>query len=317
VRIGKILLVGLSVAALLSLLGLLGQPAAALDVPYLAGPVNDQAQMIPPDAEARIAEKIAAFRTQTGNQVTVLTLPSLEGEAVEDFSMRVAEQWKLGEKDKDNGVLFLISRDDRKMRIEVGYGLEPELTDLESGRILSDLVVPAFKGGDFGGGVEKGVDAIVTSLSGGEVDFPAKPAVQPMPLGPKVAAMGLFAVVVGVFSLLAISLRGGQSWFLYLFLMPFYLLFPMIIAPIVGVIAWLAWTVAFPILHTLAMKRGWGRNFAGGSVSNAAILHGILGGGGRRGGGWGSGGGGWGGSGGGGWSGGGGSFGGGGASSSW
>lgn len=304
------LLLGLGLAAAL------GLPAAALDVPYLTGPVNDLAQMIPPDAEARIAEKIADFRTKTGNQLTVLTVPSLEGEPIEDFSMRVAEKWQLGDKGKDNGVLFVISRDDRRMRIEVGYGLEPELTDLESGRILSDLVVPAFKNGDFGDGVEKGVDAILTSLSGGEVDFPATPAVQPMPLGPKIVVMGMFAVVVGIFSLLAISLRGGQSWFVYLFLMPFYFLFPMIIAPMAGVIAWLAWTIAFPILHTLAMKRGWGKGFSGGSWGDSSGGGGLLSSGGRRGG-WGSSGGGWSSGGGGGWSGGGGSFGGGGASSSW
>jgi uncharacterized protein len=302
----------LAMAWLLAALGAV--PAAALDVPYLTGPVTDTASMIPADRAAAIAAKIAAFRAETGNQITVLTVPSLEGDPVEDFSIRVSEAWKLGEKGKDNGVLFLISRDDRKMRIEVGYGLEPKLTDLETGRILAEIVVPAFKNGDFAGGVDKGVDAIITRLSGGEIETPAQAAV-PSDIGalaPKLGLLLIFAVVVGVFSLLAISSRGAQAWVLYVFLMPFYLFFPMALAPIVGVGAWLLWTIAFPILHRLAGRRG--SSFAN---NLGALIGPMLGSGGRyRGGGGGFGG--WGGGGGGGgWSGGGGGFGGGGASSSW
>jgi uncharacterized protein len=308
-RAARLLALSLGVAATLWLVGV--APAVAADptaptastasngatpaVPFLTGPVNDYAQIIPPDVEARIAAKIVAFKEKTGRQITVLTVPSLDGDAIESYSMRVAEAWKLGEKGKDNGALFVIANDDRKMRIEVGYGLEPELTDLQTGRILSELVVPAFKNGDFGGGVEKGVDGIVGALSGTELPAPSKVAAEPMPIGAKFLFLGIFALVVGTFSLVAIASRGAQSWVLYVFLMPFYLFFPMIVGVAAGVGAWLLWTIAFPILHLFAVRRGFGQNLLG-AVANAGAAWGRRGGsgwtfGGRGGGGdWGGGG---------------------------
>jgi uncharacterized protein len=306
--------------ALLPLLCLWAAAAGALDVPYLTGRVNDYANMIPPDVEQRIEQKIVAFEKQSpGSQVAVLTVESLEGEVLEDFTLRVAETWKLGGAERDTGALFLIAEQDRKMRIEVGYGLEPDLTDLESRHIMDDIVRPRFQNGDFGGGIEAGVDAIVGSLRGEELAAP-EPAPSPqIPLGSKMLVLLIFGLVVGTFSMVAIFSHGCQSWFLYLFLTPFYAIFPSILWPGAGLIAAGVWLVAFPILKALFSRPGGGppRRGSGGFGGWPIFMPPI--GGGRRGGGWVIGGGGFGGGGGGGggFSGGGGSFGGGGASGSW
>jgi uncharacterized protein len=283
---------------LVFLLALAVPLAAELAVPFLSGRVNDNANMLPADAKLRIEQKLAAFEQQTGAQVVVLTLPSLEGEPVEDFSLRVAEAWKLGKKGKDNGVLFLISKQDRRMRIEVGYGLEGNLTDLKSGRILSDVVAPYFRNGDFGGGIEHGVDAILASLQGQEVVPTDADAQDGRTTGEKALTGIIFALVIGVFSLAALFSRGLQSWFLYFLMMPFFSAF--------GIAVLIVWAVLFPILKLLFARKGWGKGLPTG------------GGGWWGGGGWGGGGGGgWSSGGGGGFSGGGGSFGGGGSSGSW
>lgn len=296
------------------LLLLLAVPLAALEVPYLSGRVNDNADLVPDDVQQRIEQKLAGFEQKTGNQIAVLTVESLEGEAVEDYSLRVAETWKLGQQGKDNGVLFLISEQDRRMRIDVGYGLEAELTDLETNRIMDNVVRPYFRSGDFGSGVEKGVDAIVSSLEGQEVTpAPGADTAPQMARGEKTVFGLIFLVVISVFSMVAIFSQGCQSWFLYLFLMPFYATFPNLIFPGLGIGALIGWAILFPILKTLFGNRGGGGRggpFGGLGGRRGGFGPVILGGGG-----WGGGGGGWGG--GGGFSGGGGSFGGGGSSGSW
>lgn len=287
-------------------------PAAGLakDVPYLMGRVNDYADMIPPDAEQRLEQKLAGFEQQSGGaQIVVLTIESLEGDVLEDFSVRVAQTWKLGQKDKDNGALLLVAEQDRQMRIEVGYGLEPELTDLESNRILDDVIRPYFRNGDFAGGIEHGLEGMIAAVHGQEVTpAPAAPNAPQMSRGEGLIFGFVFLLVIGVFSVGAIASPGCQGWFLYLFLIPFYLVFPSIIAPGLGIAIVIAWIVLFPILKTLAARAGWGKGWA--RPGNRGVFWG---------GGWGGGGGGgWsGGGGGGGFSGGGGSFGGGGASGSW
>ena len=165
-------LVGLALLALVAL----PTAGAELEVPYLAGRVNDLAGMISPEAEARIESRLAELQRSTGAQVAVLTVPSLEGDPIEDFSMRVVETWKLGSAERDNGVLFLIARDDRRMRIEVGYGLEAVIPDILAGRIQDELVRPSFQGGDFDGGVEAAIEAIAGLAEGDPQAMPEKPA---------------------------------------------------------------------------------------------------------------------------------------------
>lgn len=287
--------------------------ARALEVPFLSGRIVDQAGLLSSEDKQRIEQKLSALEAKTGAQVAVLTVTSLEGDSLEDFSMRVASTWKLGQQGKDNGLLFLIAKDDRKMRMEVGYGLEEFLTDLKTGRIQDELVRPKFRQGDYPGGIEAGIDAIVGTIEGQDV----LPAAAPAPanqsdIPARLVAFLIYAVVVTPFCLMAMFSRGGQSWFLYLFLMPFHLLFPMALYPALGPALLGVWGIGFPIWKILtrnskfAEKKwfggggGFGGGFGGGSWTS--------------GGGWSSGGGGFSG---GGFSGGGGSFGGGGSSSSW
>ncbi len=121
----------------------------ALDVPKLQGYVNDYATMISPPVRAELNNELRAFEQIDSTQIVILTVPSLEGEALEDFSIKVAEAWKIGQKNKDNGVILLVAKQDRKIRIEVGRGLEGRLTDLMSGRIIDLVMKPRFKRGRF------------------------------------------------------------------------------------------------------------------------------------------------------------------------
>jgi uncharacterized protein len=122
--------------------------------------------MISDPARAKLEEELKAFDQSDSTQVVILTLPSLEGEALEDYSIRVVEAWKIGQARKDNGVLLLVSKNDRKIRIEVGRGLEGRLTDLMAGRIVDLVITPRFKRGDYDGGVAAGVDALIDATRG-------------------------------------------------------------------------------------------------------------------------------------------------------
>ena len=111
--------------------------APAIDVPYLSGRVNDNAEILPAEVNRSLSDLLKAHEERTGNQVVVLTTPSLGGESIEEYALQVFNTWKLGKKGKDNGVLVVVAPKDRRMRIEVGYGLEPMLTDLIAGRITA------------------------------------------------------------------------------------------------------------------------------------------------------------------------------------
>jgi uncharacterized protein len=152
----------------LSLLAMLVRvpSACALDVPQLTGRINDLAGMISPEVEADLDTRLAELEQKESTQIVILTVPSLEGDPIEDFSIRVAEAWKIGQKGVDNGVLFLVSRDDREVRIEVGYGLEGRMTDLLAGRIVDSDVVPLFRAGQFDAGFRKGVESIILAVQG-------------------------------------------------------------------------------------------------------------------------------------------------------
>lgn len=281
---------------------------AALEVPYLAGRVNDLADLMADDVEQRITAKLAAFEEATGAQVAVLTIPSLEGEVLEEYSLRVAETWGLGRAEEDDGVLLLVARDDRKMRIEVGYGLEGRLTDLQSGRILRNVLRPAFREGEFGRGIEEGVDLIVATLQGDDV-IPADPprrVTSDAPWPARILGLLLFLGFLSLFMLSALFSSGCSGWFLYLFLVPFLVAFPSaIVHPKVGVALAAVWLIAFPILKLILAYTGWGKRFT--KEYPGLSRWGRSGGSSWSGGGFSSGG----------FSGGGGSFGGGGASSSW
>ena len=145
---------------------LICQGAAALDVPQLKGRVNDDAGILSSTTERQLDAVLKDLEQTDSTQIVVLTLPSLQGENLEEFSIRVAQQWLIGRQDLDNGVLLLIAVKERKLRIEVGYGLEGSLTDLMAGRIIRNVIAPRFKEGRFDQGVVDGVAAMIGVVKG-------------------------------------------------------------------------------------------------------------------------------------------------------
>ena len=138
------------------------------------GRVNDFAGILDPQAERAIEAKLTDFERESSSQVVVATIPSLDGDAIEDLSVRIFEKWGLGQKDRNNGVLLLIAAGDRRARIEVGYGLEDRLTDALSRRILEDRLFPAFREKDYAGGVLATCDGIIEATRGAYVAAPRK-----------------------------------------------------------------------------------------------------------------------------------------------
>ena len=139
-----------------------------LEVPNLQGRINDYADVIDPADEAELTANLARLDEQTGIQIAVLTVPSLEGDSIESFSLNVAEKWKLGQEGEDNGALFVLALEEHDVRIEVGYGLEGLLTDATSGLILRNVVIPEFKNGDYSEGILQGVTNMVGIALGDE-----------------------------------------------------------------------------------------------------------------------------------------------------
>jgi uncharacterized protein len=137
---------------------------ATPEFPPLTGRVVDRANILPPGAESELTGKLAALETATGRQLVVATFPDLQGYEIEDFGYQLGRRWGIGSKEDDDGVLFIVAPKERKVRIEVGYGLEPVLTDALSSTILQTAVIPKFKQGDMAGGVVAGTDAIIDQL---------------------------------------------------------------------------------------------------------------------------------------------------------
>jgi uncharacterized protein len=269
----------------------------------LSGRVVDTNGTLSEETRGTLEARLEALEKETGAQVAVLTVASLGGETVEDVSMQVVETWKLGRAEQDDGVLLLIAKDDRALRIEVGYGLEGALPDARARRIIDNVIVPQFKAGDFNAGVEAGVEEIAKAIRG-EADTMPQAVLStgdgtPLPFP---AAVGLFLLFFTPFAWPAVAIRGFTGWFMLLFLSPFLLVFGgAFFGGAVAVPIALVWLIGGAIVRFLLPERlKMTASNTGGS-------------------GWSSGGGGWssGGGGGGGFSGGGGSFGGGGSSGSW
>lgn len=288
--------------ALLVTAALWAGAAVAFEVPFLTGRVVDQAALLDDSLEESLSARLEQLERETGAQLVVLTVVSLDGLSVEDASMQVVETWKLGRENTDDGVLLLVAPTERKLRIEVGYGLEGALPDARARRIVDQVIVPAFKAGNFAGGIDAGVGEIEKAVRG-EADTLPQTAV-----GSSGDTLGggcffaVFLLFMAPFVWAAIATKGGTGWFLMLFLTPFFVAFSMPLAdyPIAVALTWLTFgTVArllIPKRWQVEPQQGRGSSWRGGSSF---------------------GGGGWSGGGGGGFSGGGGSFGGGGSSGSW
>lgn len=162
-------------------------------VPELMGRVNDYAQMLGPQAERYLEGVLQDLERTDGTQIVVLTIPSLEGESLEGFSIRVAEQWKIGREENDSGAILMISKQDRKIRMEVGYGLEGRLTDLMSGRIIRNVIAPQFKQGQFDQGVIDGVAAMIGTVKGEYTASRSPRQARPKSGGP--GLMGIFILL--------------------------------------------------------------------------------------------------------------------------
>ena len=274
----------------------LGLAWAQAAVPPLTARVTDLTGTLTREQQAGLERMLQAFEARKGSQLAVLMVPSTAPEAIEQYALRVAEQWKIGRKKVDDGAILVVAKDDRALRIEVGYGLEGALNDATANRIIRELIVPRFRDGDFYGGINAGLDRMMRVIDGEPLPAPAKAApgaqgetfqMLPVLLILALVAGSILRALLGRF--LGAAATGGA----------------------VGFVAWiLAGAMAMALLagavaFFFTLMGGGGRRLGG--------FPGIYGGGGfGRGGGWGGGG-----FGGGGFRGGGGGFGGGGASGRW
>src|SRR6478672_4212220 len=149
--------------------------AADVAVPPLSGRVVDQTGTLSSGDIASLTETLKSLEARKGSQVAVLIVPTTEPETIEQYSIRVAEAWKIGRKKIDDGALLVIAKNDRHLRIEVGYGLEGALTDATTKRIIDEDITPKFKAGDFGGGISAGIDRIIRIVNGEKLPEPEPP----------------------------------------------------------------------------------------------------------------------------------------------
>jgi uncharacterized protein len=199
--------------ALLAALAIAAAHAANFNFPTLTGRVVDAAHILSPVTIADLERKLADLEQKSAIQLVVATVPSLEGQEIEPYANALFRAWKLGEAKKNNGVLLLIAPKERRMRIEVGYGLEGTLTDAVSSLIIANAIAPRFKAGDFNGGVTRGVDDIITALTADSAEWKPKPtdmrSEHDATLFDTLAPVLFFCFVLFVFR--RIARRGGSN----------------------------------------------------------------------------------------------------------
>src|SRR5689334_22732992 len=155
------------------LLGFALPAAADVAIPQLTGRVVDQTGTLSSGDIAALSQKLRDFETRKGSQIAVLIVPTTQPETIEQFSIRVGEAWKIGRKKVDDGAILVVAKNDRHLRIEVGYGLEGALTDVTSRRIIDEIITPKFRSGDFGGGISDGVDRMIRVIDGEPLPVPS------------------------------------------------------------------------------------------------------------------------------------------------
>jgi uncharacterized protein len=207
---------------LVAALVLVAAPAfAAPKFPALTGRVVDGASILSPATEAALTDKLAALETSTTRQVVVVTVPSLQGYEIEEYGYQLGRAWGIGQAEDDNGALLIVAPNERKVRIEVGYGLEPILTDALSSVILQTQVLPKFRDGDMEGGVVAGADTIIAQLSLPEAEAKANVAKAAQageaepglpPLVVFFLIFFIFAMVRGVFGRRRGGMGGALPW---------------------------------------------------------------------------------------------------------
>lgn len=247
------------------------QLARCIEIPYLSGRVNDYAEILSEETRELLSEKLRQHEDSTTNQVVVLTLPSLQGESIEDFSNEVFNVWALGQQGQDNGILILVVPDERRMRIEVGYGLEASLPDILAGRIIREVMTPRFRDGDFDGGILKGTQAVIDILAGEELpehtgsneqgDSSSMSGLSDFDPGMSIIGRILFGAfvfgIIGLFTFFGI-ITPGIGWFLYVFLIPFWATFPIAVVGSKGTIVLLIiYLIGYPAAKLYLRTTPW------------------------------------------------------------
>ena len=189
----------------------MGQGSAAESDSFRAslkpqGPISDWAELLTPEQEAELNSRITALKVANGAELAVVTLKSLQGGEIDDFASKLFAQWGIGQKGKDNGVLLITAVDDRKMRIEVGYGMEGVLPDAKTGRIQDEYIVPRFKEGNYGQGLLDGADILLKVMGGEELPDPV-----PSEMSPVAALVFLLFFMAFFFFIVRAAIRGNKG----------------------------------------------------------------------------------------------------------
>jgi len=242
-----------------------------VDVPYLTGRVNDNAQILSEETAHALSVQLKDYEDRTTNQIVVLTVSSLNGVSIEEYAVRVFEDWKIGQAGKDNGILIVIAPNERRMRIEVGYGLEPVLTDGTAGQIIHSVMTPRFKTGDFDGGITAGALAVIEVLDGrgvteladnsttGEVSDSLDGMAADLSIRDRILIGAFIFGIIGLFTFIGI-VTPGSGWFLYFFLIPFWAMFPIIVIGTKGALTCLGiYVIGFPVAKLILRNTKWYR----------------------------------------------------------
>jgi uncharacterized protein len=281
------------VAAGLTLLLIALLAHAEVAVPPLTSRVTDLTGTLSGEAVTRIEAKLANLEAKKGSQIAVLIVPTTAPEDITQFAIRVVDAWKLGRKGVDDGAYLIVAKNDRRVRIEVGYGLEGALTDAAANRIIEEAITPHFKLGDYDGGVEAGIDKMIAVVNGEPLPEPDRKwehhtglgHLLPLLLVVVFVASGVLRAMFGrlLGSVATGGLTGGIAWLLSHFL-------PIGVGA--GIVAFLFAMLAGSSSRGWAAGRGWGSGFGGGLGGGGGGGGGVSGGGGFSGGGGGGGGGG-------------------------
>jgi uncharacterized protein len=263
---------------------------AQVAVPALSARMVDQTGTLSGDQIAALDRTLRDFEARKGSQIAVLIVPTTQGEAIEQFSIRVADAWKVGRSKIDDGAILVVAKDDRRLRIEVGYGLEGALTDVTTGRIIDEIITPKFRSGDFAGGIAAGVDQIIKVVDGEPLPAPALPRqsagflnhVDPFNPFWIVAVLVFGGVMRGVLGrLLGSVATGGAVAALFWFIAG-----SLALSGIAGIVAFLFTLFSDAVMSAGGIGRGGGFVGGGGSFSTGSRdSGGFSGGGGRFGGG--------------------------------
>lgn len=186
----------------------------AVSSPALSGRIVDQANIISADTRSSVEPKLADLETKSGIQLVVATVTSLEGQEIETYGNELFRTWKLGEKTKNNGVLLLVAPNDRRVRIEVGYGLEGTLTDALSKVIIANAISPRFKTGDFNGGITRGVEDIITVLTTDASEWQQRPSLR-LDSQPATDSTTWLLLLAGIILVILLIVSPGFRWLFF------------------------------------------------------------------------------------------------------